>query len=77
MPKSLFNKGLVFGLIILFIGVSVIPVISGSTKTINKVVNEDVTNDRIEDINGYKYDNKGFYIILPRGAWILSGNNLA
>jgi hypothetical protein len=53
---------LVIGIIVLLIGISVIPSISGNIKTINKVVYEDVTNDRIEDMYGLKYDDRGYII---------------
>jgi len=62
----LLNKNIpAIGIILLLIGVSVIPSISGNIKTINKVVNEDVTNDRIEDIYGFKYDDRGYFIKNP------------
>jgi hypothetical protein len=49
----------------LFIGICITPNISGNIKTINKVVNEDVTNDRIEDMHGYKYDDRGHFFKNP------------
>ena len=62
MRNNLLKKGLVCIVIVLFIGLSVITDICKSVKTINKVVYEDVINDRIEDINGLKYDDRGYII---------------
>lgn len=57
------NKNIpAIGIILLLIGVSILPSISGNIKIINKVVNEDVTNDRIEDMHGLKYDDRGYII---------------
>jgi len=53
------------GIILLLIGVSVIPSISGNIKTINKSVYEDVTDDRIADMYGLKFDDRGYIINNP------------
>ncbi|UCD13586.1 MAG: hypothetical protein JSW60_08525, partial [Thermoplasmatales archaeon] len=62
MQKPLIKKGIAVAVIVLLIGISVIPIISGSIETINKVVYEDVSYDRIEDMYGLKYDERGYII---------------
>jgi len=47
MQIGLWKKGLVLGIILLFVGVSIIPTISGNIKTIKKAVYEEVIKDRI------------------------------
>ena len=53
---------LILGIILLFIGVSVLPSISGDNKSINRVFYEDEINNRIEYKYGLVYDRREYVI---------------
>ena len=53
---------LILWIIFLLICVSILPGISGNIRTINKIVYENVINNRIENIYGLKYYEEGYFI---------------
>jgi len=62
MNNRLLRTWFVLGIIFLFIGAFVTPCISENIKINKKLVFEVLSNEKIEDINGLKFDNKGYII---------------
>jgi hypothetical protein len=62
MKKGLFGKGLVFGIIFLFIGSFVIPSIGKNIKKNEKLAYIDISKEMIENLNGLRFDNSGYVI---------------
>ena len=60
--SSLFNKILIYSIILLFIGLSITPIITGTIRLNEKIVNEFGLKDRIENKFGLEYVEEGYLV---------------
>ena len=71
MTKGLYKKGLVFGIILLFIGASVVPCISGNTEKISPVSSVEI-NDEVSLTDNIRVPDcveAGDILMLDVGGW--------
>ena len=60
--SSLVNRILLFSIILLFIGLSITPIITGNIRINEKIFNEYDLKNRIENRFGLKYFEEGYLI---------------